>query len=124
MTWPTAGKFDTCCRAPPPPPPCRVQQTIRSLKNTVRTGVFVGHTVHYARQCVKRRSHIPGHKIASPFKAQCDGGFQLALFKVEAHVAVLLHAEKLNMLPWLGALLVTGRSGSPIRLKHLGDGQI
>jgi hypothetical protein len=50
----------------------------------------------------------------------------IILFRVEALVAVPLHAEKLNMLPGLGALFVlgTGRSGSPIRLTHLQDTQI
>ena len=62
--------------------------------------------------------------VPGPFKAQCNGGFQSALFRVEALVAVPLHAEKLNMLPGLGALLGTGRSGSPIRLRHIGDGRI
>ena len=65
---------------------------------------------------VKQQCHIPGHKIPSPFKAQCDGGFQLALFRVEALIAVQLHVEKLNILPGLGALLGTGRSGSPVPL--------
>ena len=47
------------------------------------------------------------------------------LFRVEALVAVPLHAEKLNVLPGLGALLVlgTGRSGSLIWLGDLWDRQ-
>ena len=60
---------------------------ILPLRNTVRTGV---------------------HKLPSPFKAQCDGGLRLALFRVEALVVVPLHAEKLHMLPGLGVLLVLG----------------
>ena len=69
---------------------------------------------------VKRQQHIPRHKIPSPFKAQCDRGFQLALFGVEAPIAVPLHAENMNMLPGLEALLGMGRNGSLIQLKHLG----
>ena len=41
-------------------------------------------------------------------EAQCDGGLQLALFRVEALVVVPLHAEKSNMLPGLAAFLVLG----------------
>ena len=64
------------------------------------------------------------HKITSPFKEHYDGGFQLALFRVEALVAGPLYKENLNMLPGLGALLGMGRSGSPIQLRHLWDGQV
>ena len=32
---------------PPPPPPPRVQRTIKTSKNTVRTGVFVGHAIRH-----------------------------------------------------------------------------
>ena len=73
----------------------------------------------------KRPEHIPRHKTPSPFTAQSDGGLQLALFRVEALVAVVLHVEKLNVLPGLEALLVlsTGRTGSPILLRDLWDGQ-
>ena len=40
-----------------PPPP--VQRTILSFKNTVRTEVFVGHTVRCARQyCEKAVTHL------------------------------------------------------------------
>ena len=72
----------------------------------------------------KQRYHIPRHNTPSPFKVQSDGGLQLALSRVEALVAVPLHAEKLNMLPGLRALLVvgTGRSGSLIWLRDLWDG--
>ena len=58
------------------------------------------------------------HKITSPFKAQFDGGLQLALLRGEALVAVTLHAEKLNVLPGLGPFLflawaeVAAQSGS------------
>ena len=34
----------------PPPSPPSVQQIIKSSKNTVRTGVFVGHAVGRARR--------------------------------------------------------------------------
>ena len=57
---------------------------------------------------VKRWKHIPRHKLPNPFEAQCDGGLQL----VEALVVVPLHAEKLNMLPGLGASLVLGMGKS------------
>ena len=50
---------------------------------------------------VKRREHVPRHKIPSPFKAQCGRGLQFALFRAEALVAVPLRAEKLNVLPGL-----------------------
>ena len=58
------------------------------------------------------------------FKVQTDGDLQLVLFRVEALVADPLLAEKLNMLPGFGALLVlgTGRSGSLIWLRDLWDG--
>ena len=81
----------------------------------------MGH-IQCARQYCEMPQHILRLKITSPFKAQCKGGFQLAPFREEAHVAVPLHAEKLNMLPGLGALPGTGRSGSPIQLRHLQDG--
>ena len=57
---------------------------------------------------LKQRFHIPRHKLPSPFKAQCDGGLESAFFRVEALVVVPLYAEKLNMLPRLGALLILG----------------
>ena len=31
----------------PPPPPPRIQPTKRASKNTVRTGVFIGHGGRY-----------------------------------------------------------------------------
>ena len=93
--------------------PPRVQQTIGSLKNAVRTGVFIGHTVWCMRQYCEMAVTHPQAQVTKPIKAQCDGGLQLAHSRVEALVAVPLHAEKLNVLPGLGALLVlgTGRSG-------------
>ena len=57
-----------------------------------------------AQGCVRMADD---HRRRRP-PAQSDGGLQLALFRVEALVAVPLHAEKLNMLPGLGALLVLG----------------
>ena len=65
---------------------------------------------------VKRWEHIPGHKIPSPFNAPCNGGLQLALFRVQSLVVVPVHVEKLNMLPGPGARFVLGmgRSGSPV----------
>ena len=72
----------------------------------------------------KQQQHIPRHKTPHPFKVQSDGGLQLAIFSVEALVAVPLHAEKLNMLPGLGGLVVIGtcRSGTLIWLRDLWDG--
>ena len=51
-----------------------------------------------------------GHKIPSPFQGRRDGDFPVARLRVEAVVAVPLHAEKLNILSGSGALLGTGRS--------------
>ena len=34
------------------PPPSRVQRTTKSSKNTVRTGLFVGHAVRYPIRCL------------------------------------------------------------------------
>ena len=59
------------------------------------------------------------HEIPSPCKAQCAGDFHLTLFRVEALVAVPLHAEKMNMLPGIGAFLGTGRSGRIEALSNL-----
>ena len=41
-------------RASPPPPPPAVQRTLKSSKNTVRTGVFVGHAVRYSMNSVPK----------------------------------------------------------------------
>ena len=48
----------------------------------------------------------------------------MGTIRVEALVAVWLHPKKLNMPPRLGAALSTGRMGSHILLRHLGDGQL
>ena len=66
---------------------------VSNLKSTVTTRVFFGSLdtpIGACNNVVKRRYHIPRHKTPSPFKAQCDGGLQLALFRVEALVVVPL----------------------------------
>ena len=50
-----------------PPPP---QRTILSLKNTVQTGVFVGHTVRCTRQrCEKAGTSHPAHSTHNAMEA-------------------------------------------------------
>ena len=52
-----------------PPPPPRVQRTILSSKNTIRTGVFIGHAVLRARQYSETAVTHPSAQDTQPIQS-------------------------------------------------------
>ena len=62
------------------PPPPRVHRTILSLKIRSKQECSLDTPFGAHDSIVKRWQHIPRQKLPNPFKAQCDGGLQLALF--------------------------------------------
>ena len=64
-------------RSPPPPPVSNEQFCPQKIRSERECSLDAPFGARY--NIAKRRQHIPWHKTPSPFKAQSDGGLQLAL---------------------------------------------
>ena len=104
------------------PPPPRVQRTIQSSRNTVRTGVFLGYAVRYSIKSVPKpgASLIGFNKNTVRMKVFVGDGIRWT--RARGYIACSKPLEKSRGESGKGVALLKGAASGPGRPSHAGAG--